>query len=290
MDQKRAAKWGVVSQYDGVNWEDTLSTSAIDNGSLCFATAKVPMSLLLAAPPQPDRITAYYASGEVVRSRSVGGRVLTGTIDVPALPARLAADWERDIALRLGLEAGDVEELPLARARMRWPTFGPCVEAVMQWTHTLGLQDELAASDIALMACRGARYHHDGAQYGGAAFCNLFLSKDKGMDLHFPATGQRIPLTMGTAVVFDTAQPHAVIERNNQGFHAADFPPVRDCSQIFLTWELSVENANVERALGIEFDVDPATALLLDAGQVWVNGGPAVVCAQTGRWCKPDDL
>ena len=46
----------------------------------------------------------------------------------------------------------------------------------------------LAASDVALMACRGAKYHHDGA----AAFCNLFLSEDRGLDLHFPATGQRI--------------------------------------------------------------------------------------------------
>ena len=243
-----------------------------------------------AARSQPDRITAHYRSGDAIRSRSVGGRVLTGTVDVPVLPKRLVADWERDIAQRLGLEPGDVEELPLARARMRWPTFGQCVEAVAQWTRTLGLHDVLSVSDVALMACRGARYHHDGAQYGGAAFCNLFLSEDKGLDLHFPSTGQRIPLTMGTLVLFDTGQPHAVIERNGNGFHMADFSPQRDCSQVFLTWELSIENVDVGRVLGIDFDVDPLTALLLNDQQVWVNGGPAVVCAQTGRWCEPDRL
>ena len=68
----------------------------------------------------------------------------------------------------------------------------------------------LADCELALMACRGARYHHDGAQYGGAAFANLFLSEDRGLDLHLPLTGQRIPLTRGTAVGFDTGQPHAV--------------------------------------------------------------------------------
>jgi hypothetical protein len=134
------------------------------------------------------------------------------------------------------------------------------------------------------MACRGARYHHDGVQYGGAAFCNLFLTDDKGLDLHFPATGQRIPLTKGLVVVFDTGQPHAVIERNGDGFHVADFPAGRDCSQVFLTWELPIENVLVGRALQIAFDVDPSTAQLLDSEQVWVNGGPAVVCAESGRW------
>lgn len=242
------------------------------------------MTTPVAVVPPSDCITAYYWSGDAIRSRSVGGRVLTGKVDVPVLPARLLADWERDIAMRLGLEPGDVEELPLARARMRWPTFGQCVQAVALWTRTLGLKDVLATSEVALMACRGARYHHDAAQYAGAAFCNLFLSEDKGLDLHFPATGQRIPLTLGTVVVFDTCQPHAVIERSGDAFYVADFPPVRDCSQVFLTWELPIENRDVGPALGIEFDSDDSNARLLDTQQVWVNGVPAGVCAESGRW------
>jgi hypothetical protein len=125
------------------------------------------------------------------------------------------------------------------------------------------------------MACRGARYHHDGAQYGGAAFANLFLSEDRGLDLHFPFTGQRIPLVRGTAVVFDIGQPHAVIERGATGFDAAHFAPERDCTQLFLTWELPIENAGVAQAL-------------LKEEQVWVNGQPGSVCPASGRWCGPD--
>jgi hypothetical protein len=229
-------------------------------------------------------LSAFYWSGDAIRSRSVSDVVLHGTVDVPAPPARLVADWQRDTSLRLGLQPGDVETLPLPRARMRWPDHKHCVQAASEWTLALGLQDVLVASDVALMACRGAKYHHDGAQYGGAAFCNLFLSEDVGLDVHFAATGHRIPLTRGTVVIFDTGQPHAVIDRLSSGFDAADFPPERDCTQVFLTWELPIENVNVAQALKIAFDTDRSTALLLGEEQVWLNGAPTSICPETGRW------
>ena len=190
----------------------------------------------------------------------------------------------RDISLRLDLVPGEVESLPLARARTRWPDYRYCVQAVADWTRTLGLQEVLASSDIALMACHGAKYHHDGARYGGAAFCNLFLSEDRELDLHFPATGLRIPLARGTVVIFDTGQPHAVIQRHSSGFDVADFPLDQDLTQVFLSWELPIENAHVARTLGIVFDNDPAGASRLEDEQVWLNGTPACVCSSTGRW------
>lgn len=241
-------------------------------------------------PPPPrvrDHLVSYFRSGDVMRSRSVSDVVLSGRVDVPAPPARLVADWEREISLHLELEPGDVEALPLVRARARWPDYRHCVQAVSDWTQTLGLQEALVSSEVALMACRGARYHHDGAQYGGAAFCNLFLSEDRGLDLHFPASGHRIALRRGTVVVFDTGQPHAVIERRSPGFDAADFPPGQDCSLVFLTWELPIDAA-VGQALGISFDTDPSTALLLGDEQVWLNGAPASVCPASGRWRQAD--
>jgi len=234
------------------------------------------------------RLTSYFWSGDAIRSRSVSDLVLSGTVDIPALPARLVADWARDIVLRLELKSGDVEALPLARARMRWPDYKHCVRAVSEWTHSLGLQDVLASSEVALMACRGAKYHHDGAQYGSAAFCNLFLSEDRGLDLHFPSSGQRIPLTCGTAVIFDTGQPHAIIDRHKAGFEVADFPAERDCTQVFLTWELPIENAHVAQALGIDFDINPSTALQLDKEQVSLNGARVNVSPDSGRWCEAD--
>ena len=234
----------------------------------------------------PDRPVSYYWSGDAIRSRSVSEVVLSGQVDVPVPSARLVADWQREVSLRLKLEPGDVEALPLARARMRWPDYRHCVQAAADWARALGLAEVLASSDVALMACRGARYHHDGAQYGGAAFLNLFLSEDRGLDLHFSATGHRIPLTRGTVVIFDTGQPHAVIERASTGFDVVDFSPDRDCTQIFLTWELPIEDVHVGRALHIVLDVDPETAMLLDDEQVWVNGARADVCPKSGRWSE----
>lgn len=231
-----------------------------------------------------DRLTSYFWSSDTIRSRSVSGIVLAGRVDVPAPSARLLADWEREIRTRLFLEPGDVEQMPLARTRARWPEFNLCVQAAHDWTRPLGLHDELASSDIALMACRGARYHHDGGQYGGSAFCNLFLSEDKGLDVHFPATGHRIPLTRGTAMVFDTCQPHAVIARGGSGFHEADFASGQDLTQLFLTWELPIEAACVAEALGIAFDVAPEAARQLDEEQVWLDGARTVVRPDSGLW------
>ena len=262
------------------------ASTASSSSSLAQAQYTVRMSLSPQLPRVRNPLTSYFRSGDTLRSRSVSDVVFSGTLDVPAPPVRLLADWQRETSLRLGLEPGDVEELPLARARARWPDYRHCVQAVSTWMCTLGLPDLLASSDVALMACRGAKYHHDGARYGGAAFCNLFLSEDKGLDLHFPSTGHRIPLARGTVVVFDTGQPHGVIARRSAGFVAADFPPDSDCTQVFLTWELPVEDAILKHKLQITFDIDSSTALLLGDEQVWLNGAKGSVCPDSGRWCR----
>jgi hypothetical protein len=232
----------------------------------------------------PGRLTSFYWSGDAMRSRSVSGTVLTATLDVPAPPARVQSDWEREMASRLCLEPGDVEQMPLARTQARWPEYGLCLQAMRGWMHDLGLPGVLANADIALMACRGARYHHDGGQYGGAAFCNLFLSEDRGLDVHFPAAGLRIPLVRGTAMIFDTCQPHAVIPRDGTGFREADFAAGLELAQLFLTWELPIEDARISTALGIAFDVDPATAAQLDEEQVRMDGAQAAIDPESGRW------
>jgi hypothetical protein len=236
-----------------------------------------------------NTLTSIFCSGDALRSRRVSDVVLTGTLDVPAPSARLAADWSREIASNMNLEAGDVEVMPLARARARWPEYSHCVQAVSDWTGALGLAGVLAASDVALMACRGARYHHDAAQYGGAAFCNLFMSDDKGLDLYFPALDRRIALRRGTVVIFDTGQPHGVIPRGSSVFKTADFAPDGDNVQIFLTWELSIEDSRVTQALEVTFDVEPAAVLQqLDEEQVRLNGETVTLCPESGRWCRTE--
>lgn len=228
-------------------------------------------------------LVAYFLSGEHMRSRSVSPLVLQGMLEVPLPPARLIADWDREVAA-LGLEIGDIEPLPLARTIMRWPDYPRCAAAVSTWLQTLALPDLLDPSDLSLMACRGTHYHHDAAQYGNAAFCNLFLSEDKGLDLHFAALDLRIPLRRGTVVIFDTAQPHAVIPRKHSGFNAADFAADKDCTQVFLTWELPIENEQLTRALQIKLDIDRAGCLSRDEQHVCREGASLTVCPSTGQW------
>jgi hypothetical protein len=89
-------------------------------------------------------------------------------------------------------------------------------------------------------------------------------------------------------VIFDTGQPHAVIQRGSSGFDAADFSPERDCSQVFLTWELPIEDVHVGQALQVAFDIAPSTSPQLDEEQVWLNGARAIVCPDSGRWRNAD--
>jgi hypothetical protein len=233
--------------------------------------------------PAKNQLTSFFWSGDAIRSRSVSDVVLHGSLDIPAPPVHVSTDWAREIS-RLELEAGDVESLPLARTIIRWKEYSQCVRAMSDWLHTYGLTDLLAAADGALMTCNGARYHHDGAQYGGAAFCNLFLSEDKGLDLYFPLIAQRIPLHRGSAVIFDTGQPHAVVPRDQMHFSAADFAAGQDWNQLFLTWELPIENSDLQHALGVTFDIDASSCAGLNEAQLMRNGAPAVVCPTSGQW------
>ena len=234
------------------------------------------------APASP---VCYYAHAGSLHSRSVGHTILTDTLAIAPPPASLLADWQRDICLQLGLVAGEVQALSLARARFRWPDYRQCVQAVAGWLQSKGLgAGMLETCDTALMACCGAHYHHDGQQYGGFAFCNLFLTEDKGLDLHFASTGKRIPLVRGTVVVFDTCLPHAVIPRQCSGFAAADFAVPADWSQVFLTWELPIAHPPLAQQLGLALEGDGAEHIPLP--QLRLHGSPAVVCPQTGRWLQ----
>jgi hypothetical protein len=132
------------------------------------------------------------------------------------------------------------------------------------------------------MASRGTSYHHDGVQYGSSAFCNVFLSEDSGTEFHFPAAGHRIDLVRGAAVIFDPCQPHAIIKRGAAGFDAADFAPEAMRPQVFLTWELPIEDDAVKQALGVVFDAFPQP----QGEQVWRNGVAVALCPRTGGWLR----
>ncbi len=224
------------------------------------------------------------------RSRSVSPVVLSGQVELPAVPDKLRVDWRRDISEQLQLEPGIVEALSLPRARARWPDFANCIQSLSRWLATSGLPDVLKEAETALMACLGANYHHDGAHYAGSAFCNLYLSEDAGLDMHFPHAAKRIPLARGTVVIFDTCQPHAIIQRGSSGFSAEDFAGDPDLAQVFLTWELPIENPHLLRALDIVLDVDDRLHDQQECDQVLFKGAPFCVCPESGLLTQATSL
>jgi hypothetical protein len=231
-----------------------------------------------------EPLIATFRSGDTVRSRSVSAVVLTDVIEVPVPPVPVLADWQRDIHFRLGLEAGDIDVLPLTRTRLRWPQLRDGFDATGRWMAALGLPDVLGSCDVALMASRGTPYHHDGGRYAGFAFCNLFLDADGDTDFHLPAAGRRIAIVRGTVVIFDPCQPHAIIKRDAPGFDAIDFLAADMRPQVFLTWELPIEHEAIGRAMGVTFDRAPAAWSQACEQEVWHDGAPARLCPQTGRW------
>ena len=241
-----------------------------------------------ADPTPPETQTdwvCHFRSGDSLRRRSIGAQVQSSQLAVPAPAPRLLADWRRDMASQLALAPGDVEPLPLGRTRARWPALRDCEQAVVDWLAGLGLPRLLDRCEVALMACRGARYHHDAQHYGAAAFCNLFLGEGAALDLCFPSLARRMPLSHGSVVLFDTAQPHAVLARERAHFNAADFAADPDRALVFLSWELPIEQAEVAQLLGLELDVPgPPAAPAADEIQVWHGSQAVRVCADTGRW------
>ncbi len=233
-----------------------------------------------------DALTAIFRSGAAMCRRNVSAVVQSTVLDLPAPPAALEADWQREISLQMCLEPGDIETLSLARTRFRWPEFGHCIDAVERWIAERDLPQLLNSSDMALMASRGTRYHHDGGQYGGSVFCNVFLSDDSGTDFHFPASGHRIALKRGTAVIFDPCQPHAIIRSGSPGFDAADFASAMR-PQVFLTWELPVEHDGIRKALGITLHADPGMSAQDEEERVLRNGLAVALCPATGTWLSP---
>lgn len=242
------------------------------------------MTLMPATDPPLTTSFLREDIGDTIRTRSVSNVVLATTLTIPLPSKQVLADWQREIAQNVALEPGDVEEIPLARTRMRWPDYARCVQAMHDWTSAAGLPGVLAAGNISLMACMGARYHHDSAQYSHSAFCNLFLSEDTGWDVHFPAIDLRIPLVRGAAMVFDTGQPHAVIRRGSASFDVGGFPADEDASQVFLSWEIPIEDRHVATALCITFDISRSDASPLETGQLLRHDRPARLCPATGKW------
>jgi hypothetical protein len=238
-------------------------------------------------------LIAHFWSNEAPMCRNVSPVVVADQLAIATAPPRVVADWQRESLQTLALDYGDVQELGLQRTRLRWPELKACRDAATRWAGNMGLEGVLQHSDSTLMVCRAARYHHDGDQYGSKAFCNLFLSADKALDLLFPVIGRRIPLSPGTVVIFDTCQPHAVIRRSSTGFDAADFADETDALQVFMTWELPIEHPAVRALLGVEPFTPPDSHARTDTSktnEVRRGDSRVFVDATNGHWTSHTPL
>ena len=221
-------------------------------------------------------------------TRPVSRTLRTGTLTPAPLPQGLQADCHREARTRLCIDPGDVEAFSLPRIVTRWPHFDAVTQSVGAWLRLLGIPAELFENaEVAFMGCRGASYHHDGARYGGIAFCNLFLSEDQDLAVRWPAIGKSLPPTRGTVALFDPCQPHGIVDAKNTSFDAADFTSP-DRLQFFLTWELPIEHPAVAKALGISFDLagQPSNQVQEPSAPLRLDNEPVTVCPRTGE-CLP---
>lgn len=229
-----------------------------------------------------DELSAHFSCDGVLYRRNVSGHLCEAVLDIPLPPPAVVADWQRDITQQLRLEAGDIDTLPLGRTRLRWPEHRQCFNVLRHWMENLGLPDLLGSCEVALMASRGTRYHHDGMNYGSKIFCNLFLSDDTGVDFDLPLSG-RLALKRGTVVIFDPCQPHALIRRGAAGFEETDFLPAQIPPQVFLTWELPAQHGAIQRLMNITIHPCP-DALQTLGDEVRRNQERVCLCPKTGAW------
>jgi hypothetical protein len=99
--------------------------------------------------------------------------------------------------------------------------------------------------------CRGAFFHND-AHYAGVLFGVWSVSGPK-RDLVFPRFGRRLPAHVGSIVVFDPFEPHAVLDATATSYRSEDYEAA--AQNLFLGFEIEL-SAEVRA----EFGIGPASA------------------------------
>lgn len=219
--------------------------------------------------------------GQVGEYRTISDRILSGKIKVPADQVKSADAWKKlqthctNPADIRAIDADIIKKHPLSPALL---------ESAYAWLHATGLpdiSDSVAASGA---LCKAALCHHDISGFGDNILCIVWLEKSAGLELVFPQLARRIPLHLGTIVVFDAGQPHAVL-------HAGDevFEPMRYLelpSQAFLAIDFKATTLGLSAFL--DFSVYesaegwPGPLVLVD------QNGPDVD-AVTGVWLERGD-
>lgn len=149
-------------------------------------------------------------------TRTISGRVEHALLYLPALDESQIEAWSSKMGADSPLSG---EILALGEVEGALVPAGAMV-AVKEWLASHGVATTGAHERA--FACRGAPFHHDAESYPDSGFGVLWLADDTPWDLLFPFLKVRVPLEYGTVVMFDSAQPHAVVTRGSDASTSRD--------------------------------------------------------------------
>jgi len=211
-------------------------------------------------------------------ARDVSDTVFTCVLPVPHVPSELRQAWCNDALLH---RLGDPGEVSSLRSGLlgQWSGLQATSQAVIRWLGKLRLRQAAQEIEPSLLACFGAVFHEDSSGFGDQAFVVVWLTEDEGLDLYFPNIGKRVALSHGVSVLFDSCQPHGVVQRGTEIWDPGAWLP-RD-PQLFLSWDLPLHRRALRNRLGVR--------LLREEGQTHialphVRGQRVQVDPKTGHW------
>lgn len=234
-------------------------------------------------PISGDQVRVPVYSLDQYAARAVSDTVLSTQLAIPPIAPDIASHWATS-ACKLALyNIGDVCALQ-GVSLDAWPGYKAAEYAAGAWAAQAGFAPALEQAKVSLLACLGASFHDDSNGFVEDGFCVLWLSPDTELDLYFPHTGKRIELAHGTAVVFDSCQPHGVVERGESSWSGARHYEREDPTQLFLSWDMSLEHRCLREALGIKlFSEGPTGSHFMGPN---LNNVPVSVDRHTGAWLE----
>lgn len=182
-------------------------------------------------------------------------------LDFANLPANcVAADNSgRSLATRLWRAARTPAPDALqagagAKAELRGPvgrvlSAGTFTDPKVQSAITSVLPREIAGSlrpQMEWYGCRGAFFHND-AHYAGVLF-GVWTLAGPARNLVFPRVGARVPAGVGSLVVFDPFEPHAVLDAGRTAYRKEEYESAE--FSLFVGFEIELA-AVVRTAFGI---------------------------------------
>ena len=212
-------------------------------------------------------------------SRTVSDVVLSGVLDLGAVSA--IDDWA-DSTSNFAYGPGEVFTIEAFHAKT-WAGVQRCRDLATDWAEQQGVGEAFRVSEVSALACAGSSFHHDAVGFPGVVFCIVWLSEDANLDMYLPHIDRRIPLRAGTIVLFDSAQPHGVVERGSKTWCEKSYGNREEWTQFFLSWDLDLTANDVARTLQIELSQDVLTDCHDDFNPR-VNGAASRVHPDSGAW------